>query len=328
MDIINAFVRQEIIIILTSNTIETTLCRLQEKPLSFVAPHPGEHHSQHRRQSSLRACRRSKIKQMNLRSRATTTTSPEWNPLGYCGRRAWKIKLALNAPQREGSTQMLCKLQTANLYPCVYFRLYSLLSANLIAVADNSVCRFTRGPRPRNYARPSLWNARVLTWCNKHETLGLVFRQRHGRGGGKSRREEEKRIWKWQTNNHTRRWKVCYVCCMSNQTPEHKTQANYSILRIWRVSNESHPPTQASMRPYLKPTSYDIMAQVNRHCINFCTGLQLAVDSAIPLPHSSHCESPNKCLYNARRGMDNKQANKHKQKQQQQWQRQKQWQLR
>lgn len=64
MDIIKAFFRQGIIIILTSNTIETTLCRLQEKSLSFVALH--------RRQSTLRACRRSKIKQMNLRSRATT----------------------------------------------------------------------------------------------------------------------------------------------------------------------------------------------------------------------------------------------------------------
>lgn len=121
---------------------------------------------------------------------------------------------------------------------------------------------------------------------------------------------------------------------MSNQTPEHKTQANYSILRIWRVSNESHPPTQASMRPYLKPTSYDIMAQVNRHCINFCTALQLAVDSAIPLlSHTLPTVSHQINVYTThldqqRRGMDNKQANKHKQKQQQQWQRQKQWQLR
>lgn len=123
---------------------------------------------------------------------------------------------------------MLCKLRAANLYPCIFF-----VRPPRFTVADNSVCRFTWGHAPETMCAP-LWNARVLTWCNKHETLGLVFRQRRGRS--RKRRENS---WKWQTNNHTRRRKVCYVCCMSNQTPEHKKQANYSILRIRSKCNES-----------------------------------------------------------------------------------------
>lgn len=159
------------------------------------------------------------------RRRATATTIGKLKTLWVIAAGAHeKIKLALNAPQREEKRVRKCFASCELLTPLPPL-------PTLLGIADNSVCRFTWGATPQQLLCAPLCGMHVCLLDVISMRLWDLFFDSEGERG--SSRESS---WKWQTNNQTRRWKVCCVCCMSNQTPEHRTHANYSISRIRGVA--------------------------------------------------------------------------------------------
>lgn len=174
---------------------------------------------------------------------------------------------------------MLCKLRAANLYPCVFFvRPHALLLQTI-------VCADLHGATPQKLCAPL---------CGMHVCLLDVISMRlwdlffDSVVGGAEKEEKIAESGKQTITRGDEKYAMYAVCQIRPLSIRSRQITPYCAYEASVTSQLTFAsPTQASMRPYLNPTCYDIMPQVNRHCRNLCTGLQRqkqkAVDSSIPL---------------------------------------------